>query len=103
MDISGPVDIFLNGWATLHRLGNATVRLHIRHSSKHRYEKCVAHFKLGVIFFGPIRFLLIKTNQTDLKKKPNPKPNQNQVKPTGFYLVFNVKNQENLYSFLGFL
>jgi hypothetical protein len=58
---------------------------------------------VGVIIFGSVRFLPIKNNQTE-KKKKDPKLNRNRPKPTGFGSVFDAQNRKNLYAFfLGFV
>jgi hypothetical protein len=45
------------------------------------------NLQLEVIIFGSVRFLLKKSNQTEIFFEKKPKPNRNWVKPTGFGLV----------------
>ena len=60
-----------------------------------RRNPCIGHnfhaiLTLGVIIFGSVRFLSKKVTKPKLffLKKKKPKPNRNQVKPTGFGSVW---------------
>jgi len=53
-------------------------------------------FKLQVIIFGLVWFLLKKSNQTKIKKK-----NRNRFKPTGFSSVFRTKTEPVWLGFFG--